>query len=166
LKFRTQFEYNNYSFSPIWIGDAPMLLKAVSNCSFPKSLPLAQLKTLDQAESWCKSRASEWESGENFTWSCRQAFSSQLIGQVTLLPKDDRLALAYWVDPNLWGQGIATGMISALLTHITARGYRGRVWAGVHSWNKRSSCVLEKLGFKQIEPSKENTFEYILEIAC
>ena len=165
MKYGTRFECSNFSFSPICVGDAGMLFKVVSSHNFPKLLPLAKIQTLEQAESWCKNRASEWKSEDCFVWSCREISSSQIVGQVTILPKAENLALAYWVDPDVWGQGVATEMCSSLLTHLKIMGYRGKIWAGVHSWNKRSSAVLEKLGFAKVDASKKDTFEYMFEIS-
>ncbi|NCM80967.1 N-acetyltransferase, partial [Vibrio parahaemolyticus] len=42
----------------------------------------------------------------------------------------------------------------------------GSIWAGVHSWNSRSSSVLKKLGFEQTVSNSEHTVEYSLEIVC
>ncbi|WP_324254153.1 GNAT family N-acetyltransferase, partial [Vibrio parahaemolyticus] len=166
LKFARKFKCSSFVFTPIETGDAVYLLTAVSSDLFPKSLPLAKIKTLNQAEDWCSDRASDWNMDKCYVWSCRRLANSQVIGQVTLFPQENRLALAYWVNPEFWGQGLATQMCKALLSHVCSSGYQGNIWAGVHSWNSRSSSVLKKLGFEQIVSNSENTAEYSLEIVC
>jgi len=147
------------------VNDVSGLFDSVSSREFPSSLPLAEIKTLTEAKAWCLDMISDWESGKCYVWTCRRSSNSAIVGQVTLLPKENCLALAYWVVPSFWGQGTATEMCKSLLVHIQRTGYRGNVWAGVHSWNNRSSSVLKKLGFKEIESSVESA-EYLLEIVC
>lgn len=166
LKFARTFECSSFVFTPIEIADAVCLLTATNSDLFPESLPLSNIKTLIQAENWCSNRMSEWSMGKCYVWSCRRLHNSQVIGQVTLLPQENRLALPYWVNPELWGQGLATQMCKALLSHVRSSGYQGSIWAGVHSWNSSSSSVLKKLGFEQTVSNSENTAEYSLEVVC
>ncbi|MDB1125373.1 GNAT family N-acetyltransferase [Vibrio algarum] len=162
MKFTPKFSNSQFFFNPICISDAFTLFNAVSSNKFPTSLPLAKLETLKEAESWCSDRVLDWKTGKCYVWTCSRLLDSVVVGQVTLLPQEDRLALAYWVNPELWGQGIATQMCESLLFHIQSEGYRGFVWAGVHNWNVRSASVLNNLGFKKIESSCESNVEYNL----
>ncbi|MER2496798.1 GNAT family N-acetyltransferase [Vibrio neptunius] len=166
MKFAREFECSSFSFTPIDIGDARCLLAAVGSKQFPEALPLARIKTLHQAEAWCSKCALEWRLGKCYVWSCRRLSHSQVIGQVTLLPQGDRLALAYWINPQFWGQGCATQMCKSLFAHLGRSGYRGSIWAGVHGWNIRSASVLKKLGFEQIVSSDANTLEYRMAFLC
>ncbi|MBL4829048.1 MAG: GNAT family N-acetyltransferase [Aliivibrio sp.] len=163
MKFARKFESSRFAFKPICVDDAVALYDAVNSKEFPSSLPLAKIETLNQAENWCSERALEWIAGKCFVWSCYRSSDLLIVGQVTLLPQENRLALAYWVNPNLWGQGLATEMCQCLLSHIRSSGYRGSIWAGVHSWNTRSASVLQKLGFIRIDSDDENTTEYKLD---
>jgi len=165
LGFAREFESSTFIFSPICIDDAVALFGAVCSKEFPSSLPLAKIETLDQAKSWCLDKILDWETGKCYVWTCCLSSDSVVVGQVTLLPRENCLALAYWVRPEFWGQGVATQMCKSLLFHIYSAGYRGRIWAGVNSWNTRSSAVLEKLGFKAIDSGGECT-EYSLEMEC
>ncbi|NOI65114.1 GNAT family N-acetyltransferase [Vibrio sp. 99-8-1] len=162
LKFTSKFSNSQFLFNPICISDAFTLFNAASSNKFPSSLPLAKIETLKEAENWCSNRVLDWRAGKCYVWSCSRRLDSVVVGQVTLLPKEDCLALAYWVNPELWGQGIATQMCESLLFHIQSEGYRGYVWAGVHSWNVRSASVLKNLGFKMIGSSGGSNVEYNL----
>jgi RimJ/RimL family protein N-acetyltransferase len=163
LEFAIEFESSTFIFNPICTDDAVALFSTVSSEEFPSSLFLAKIETLEQAKSWCLDRISDWETGKCYVWTCCLSSDLVVVGQVTLLPRDDCLALAYWVKPAFWGQGVATQMCKSLLFHIYSTGYRGTIWAGVNSWNTRSSSVLETLGFKAIDSGGECT-EYCWEI--
>ncbi|CAM3663663.1 Acetyltransferase (GNAT) family protein [Vibrio aerogenes CECT 7868] len=164
MKFARKFKCPKLVFSPVCIDDAMVLFDAVRSEKFPSSLPLAKIETLKQAESWCSERALDWDAGKCFVWTCHRSSDSVIIGQVTLFPQENRLALAYWVNPELWGQGLATQMCESLLSHIQREGYRGNVWAGVHTWNTRSASVLKKLGFTPMDSGAGDTAEYNLAI--
>lgn len=164
LTFTREFECLDLTFRPVVVDDAVYLFKSVGSDLFPKSLPLADIKTLKQAREWCLERALEWEEGKCYVWSCRHLNDSQVIGQVTLLPLENCFALAYWISPKCWGKGIATQMCKALLSQVQSSGYQGEIWAGVHSWNHKSASVLKKLGFQERISSSANTVEYRLDI--
>ncbi|MFD2176196.1 GNAT family N-acetyltransferase [Veronia pacifica] len=148
-EFACQFQCELFLFSPIPTDDGVELFHAVSHHKFPRALPLAVITSVDEAEYWCKNRVKEWHSGECFVWTCRRLGEEKTIGQVTLLPQSGGLALAYWVNPKSWGQGLATHMCQSLISHLGQSGYKGQIKAGVHDWNLRSESVLCKLGFTQ-----------------
>lgn len=164
MKFASSFESSRFVFGPVGIDDATALFGAVSSKEFPSSLPLAEIKTLAQAKKWCSERVLDWQRGKSFVWTCRRSTDSEIVGQATLSPKEKHLALAYWVDPQYWGQGIATEMCQALLCHIQVSGYRGKVWAGVDTWNTRSESVLKKLSFNEIDSGNKTYKEFSIEL--
>ncbi|MDN3612329.1 GNAT family N-acetyltransferase [Vibrio ostreicida] len=145
--FATEFRCDEFIYVPISVDDARKLLSAVTSPSFPSTLPLAKIKTLKLAQRWCSDRVADWTQSQGFVWSCRRSVDSVMVGQVTLRVQNHDLALAYWVEPTYWGKGIATQMCHALLLHLHASGFHGKVRAGVHIWNDRSASVLLKLGF-------------------
>ncbi|MDQ0895676.1 GNAT family N-acetyltransferase [Agromyces ramosus] len=60
---------------------------------------------------------------------------------------DDGLAeITYWIDPERWGQGIATRAMRLFIDSLPERPVRARV----ASDNAGSIAVLEKLGFRQL----------------
>jgi len=129
------------------IADWPNLLQAVRSELFPRDLGLSSIKTELQAQDWHRARVADWNDNSCFVWSIRWHGTSEVIGQLSLLPHDNQLALAYWVNPIYWGQGITTEMCLALIQELVDTGFNGTVWAGSHTWNNRSSAVLNRLGF-------------------
>ena len=167
MSFSIKFECSKFVFTPISIDDSQALFEAVTSSDFPSDLPLGKLNTIADAINWCADRVAEWERNTCFVWTCHSLVGSDVIGQVTLLPQQNRLALAYWVHPKYWGHGNATQMCQSLLSHINSYGYQGDIWAGVHSWNTKSESVLFKLGFKQVSELNENNVkEYKLRVVC
>ena len=165
MNFSEEFTCSKYIFTAICIDDGAALFDAVSSDKFPSALPLAKIATLDEARQWCSDRASDWNAGTCFVWTCRRQGDLATIGQVTLFPQSNCLALAYWVNPKYWGRGLAVEICQSLIFQISRSGYRGNIWAGVHSWNKRSEAVLRKLGFTKLTNAKElGIYEFNLAI--
>ena len=54
--------------------------------------------------------------------------------------------ITYWIDPEHWGEGIATRAMRLFLDALDERPVRARVAAD----NAGSIAVLEKLGFRQV----------------
>ncbi|WP_175443244.1 GNAT family N-acetyltransferase [Vibrio sonorensis] len=116
---------------------------------------MGKLASEQDAIQWCSDRADDWKRGQGFVWLCRNP-DQQVVGQVSLIPQTEHSAVAYWIDPQLWGKGIATQMCNALINHLIESGFKGKLWAGVHHWNGRSAAVLSKLGFEQKPACKDS----------
>jgi RimJ/RimL family protein N-acetyltransferase len=170
--FAKHFSSTRCTASRIQLEDWSDFLKAVSSDKFPAELPLSKITTEQAAQDWHADRIIDWDNKKCFVWSIRFKSSPEVIGQLSLLPREHDIALAYWVNPALWGQGIITEITKALMQSITDSGYRGTIWAGAHPWNQRSFSVLIKLGFEFQKESEyifkdgriEKIKEYILSI--
>lgn len=158
MKFAAKFNHNGLSFFPISPDDAQLLFNAVSSELFPKQLPLGQISDLESAHRWCVDRHLDWQHGTCFVWTCHDQ-ALQAVGQITLLKKKGEWALAYWVVPERWGNGLATDMGLSLLHHLRCNQFKGKLWAGVHQWNKTSTKVLKKLGFELINQDSNLAIE-------
>lgn len=150
MKFNPQFETNRLLLRKAEISDWPYLLSAVSSITFPTQLPLSQLKNNEQAKAWLAARAQEWDEGMTYVWSIVCKRKRYPIGQVSLFSREDCFALAYWIHPDYWNRGYATEACKALINHLSAHGYQGKLWAGSAKWNQRSSEVLRKVGFSKL----------------
>jgi len=134
--------------SRLQYDDWPYLLKATCSDKFPSELALSQIITEQAAQEWHRARMTDWNNQKCFVWSIRQYSSSEVIGQVSLFKREHDFALAYWLHPELWKQGIITEVAGELIQSISDSGYQGSLWAGTNTWNKRSFSVLMKLGFE------------------
>ncbi len=57
------------------------------------------------------------------------------------------LEIGYGLNPDVWGQGLATEAVGALVAHLHARSDVQTVTAQTALFNRASERVLEKLGF-------------------
>ena len=69
-----------------------------------------------------------------------------IVGSVARWFEDDVAEITTWVDPEHWGEGIATRAMRLFLDALRERPVRARVAAD----NAGSIAVLEKLGFRQV----------------
>jgi len=69
-----------------------------------------------------------------------------IVGSVARWFEDDVADITAWVDPEHWGEGIATRAMRLFLDALRERPLRARVAAD----NAASIAVLEKLGFRQV----------------
>lgn len=73
-----------------------------------------------------------------------------LVGGCGVTRGGEQLKIGYWVKREVWGQGVATEAVAALLDTLRALGY-DRVFAEHKPENLASARVLEKLGFAVCE---------------
>jgi RimJ/RimL family protein N-acetyltransferase len=75
-----------------------------------------------------------------------------VVGSVGVYPMEGDTELTYWIRKDMWGRGVATAALAALLEEVTARPLRARVVED----NIGSIQVLEHNGFLRI--GTENSF--------
>ena len=165
MRLEENFSSQRLSASRIQYDDWPDLLEAVTSKLFPRDLGLSNIKTEQGAQSWHLGRMADWRDNKCFVWSIRWKGKSEVIGQLSLLPRDNDIALAYWVNPKYWGKGVTTEMCRALIKMLANAGFKGTIWAGSHTWNGRSSSVLKRLGFK-FEGEVEHAYQGRIDMIC
>lgn len=69
-----------------------------------------------------------------------------IVGSCAAFPMDGDLEITYWIRRDLWGRGIATAAVAALLDEVTAR----PIYARVVEDNLGSVRVLEHNGFVRV----------------
>lgn len=94
-------------------------------------------------------------------------FDSRVAGYVLAHDTDTVAEISYWIDPGLWGWGIASTALSSFLNEFQQRPIRARVAQD----NQASIRVLEKCGFRITSENSgfanargEETAEYLLEL--
>ncbi len=58
-------------------------------------------------------------------------------------------SVGYWLDPPLWGQGLATEALNELVRYMRDETAIEQLTASCFGWNPASRRVLEKVGFRQ-----------------
>jgi RimJ/RimL family protein N-acetyltransferase len=133
------------------MSDAPRALSAFRSSSFPEDLPLGRIGSIEGARRWIRVAQERWREGSAFTWSVECRSDRVLVGQVTLsqVPEPGRLALAFWIHPDCWGQGLATEAAMRAVEFAFDDLGAERVWAGAAEWNTASARVLRRLGMRR-----------------
>lgn len=84
-------------------------------------------------------------------------FEGRLIGAIGIW--DNPVEIGYFLDPAVWGRGIATEAMSAFLPQMIARFGLTAVIADHCTDNPASGAVLRKLGFRQIGEGMGDSLE-------
>jgi RimJ/RimL family protein N-acetyltransferase len=74
---------------------------------------------------------------------------------------DEQREVGYWYDRAVWGRGIATASLAALLDEVTER----PLFANVAATNVGSVKVLERCGFVEVEREGTDVEEIVYRLA-
>jgi RimJ/RimL family protein N-acetyltransferase len=116
-------------FPQSWPGDALVLFPMLNECL-----------TADPAYE-------EW-GGTIIDRETRVAVGS--IGCKGYVAEDGSIEIGYGINPEAWGNGVATAAVDALIPWLLARPEVTLVWAECLTGNRASGRVLEKSGFTQV----------------
>lgn len=78
--------------------------------------------------------------------------SNQVAGHISVAPNGNGVQVRYWVDRSMWGQGIATSALRAILDEVEER----PIFAHISRSNEPGAVVLVRNGFNQV--SEETGF--------
>jgi RimJ/RimL family protein N-acetyltransferase len=81
----------------------------------------------------------------------------ELVGTITIFPRDGVWEMGYIIDTPFWGQGIATSAVRQMLAIFDAR----PVHAVVSAANRASGRVLEKAGFERTGQRSDGAWQFI-----
>lgn len=139
---------------PARMGDLPSLQAAASDASFPADLPLAQMAREGGLADWLKRMTEDRVAPA--LWSITAIGGDECIGQVALVPQQVRglYWLSYWIAPDLWGRGLATESVAALVWTAFAKPEYRRIVALVGETNHRSMAVLRRVGLEQVDEAE------------
>ncbi len=91
----------------------------------------------------------EWSSGAGFTWAITEKGADQVIGAISIRPRDSEADFGYVLNRRFWNRGITTEAATAVTQWaLSVRGL-SRIWATCDAENARSIRVLEKLGLER-----------------
>lgn len=143
---------NNFTLRPWQEGDEESLAKHANNKKIADNLAdrFPNPYTLKDAEEWIKlNLENEEKSNSNFTI----IVDGNPVGGIGVEKKKDELSktgvLGYWLGEEHWGKGIVSEAVRIIVEHAFNKMKLERIEARVFDYNKASSRVLEKNGFKQ-----------------
>lgn len=125
---------------PVEAGDLPAFFEHQRD---PESVRMAAFKSRDREAfdaHWAKILADP-------TLVARTIVADgQVAGNAVIFGRDGEREVGYWIARELWGKGIATRALAALLDEFDERPLHAR--AALH--NVGSQKVLERCGFREI----------------
>jgi RimJ/RimL family protein N-acetyltransferase len=74
---------------------------------------------------------------------------------------DERREVGYWYDRAVWGRGVATASLAALLEDVTER----PLFAHIAVTNVGSAKVLERCGFVEVDRETTDVEEIVYRLA-
>ena len=132
------------------LQDTERLLSAFTANEFPGDVPLGQLTTAEEVETWIEGCQRRWAAGLGYTWTAERKSDRAVIGQVSVMELEEAEAwsLAYWTHPDCWGQGYATELLRQAIDFAFNTLGAERLWAAAAARNKASLRVLQKGGLR------------------
>ena len=120
--------------------------------------------TLEMAESWIPKLKQREEEGSSYEFAiCFKENPEKIIGCIALTdvhPKAKRAELGYWVNKNLWKQGIATEAAKAMIEFGFKELGLHSIIARYFDINPASGRVMEKSGMKYVGTIRDHEFRF------
>lgn len=142
--------------------DAPRYLEIQMSPRVLDSRPGDEPWTLSQVRRWIAQRRQDARAGTRYDLAIELRSSQRVVGRVALKGIDyrnGRAELAYWLDPECWGAGLASEAAQTLCRAGFATLRLRRIDAGVFEFNRRSIALLERMGFQR-EGAVREAIEY------
>lgn len=106
--------------------------------------------SLDDISAWLQEHAAEWLAGTAYRFAI--VVDGKVIGCADVDEiRDGSGELGYWLDPDCWGQGLASEAAAAVFAFATRTLGLRRLEAGHAADNPASGRILVRLGFRWVE---------------
>ena len=138
----------NVSLRPLEDGDLDAIYRQVTD---PESVRMAAFTAEDQADRHAfLDRMSRLRADTTVSYRVIEV-DGAVVGTIGSFRVDDQPEVTYWVDRSVWGRGIATAALRALLAETPER----PLYARAASDNVGSLRVLEKAGFRRVGVNRD-----------
>lgn len=135
-------------FRPLTDADVPALVDHAGDeevARWTSTIPHPFTET--DARDFIAKAKEELAIGTGARFAIERHGQSGVVGCIGYMFRDDAVEVGYWIGRSVWGQGIATEAVRAVVAHLFSRGYVENITAEVMFGNLASSRVLEKAGF-------------------
>ena len=102
--------------------------------------------SVDETRAYLRYAIAAWKAGTTFAFTVRLKYPQRLIGSIGLVPDGEYWQVGYILSPSMWGRGLATEMLQAVLQMPVIQA-TGKLKSFVNPDNTASIRVLEKAGF-------------------
>jgi ribosomal-protein-alanine N-acetyltransferase len=136
---------------PIVLKDVNAIRTIVSDPLFIQESHGCQMPTSDnQLLRWVISQHKQHQDGHGCCYSIRNAMGKELIGLISLQPKEQHVELSYWLSPLYWRQGLISEALSCVLNEWHLIHQKTTVYSDCHVNNLASIALLEKIGLQRV----------------
>jgi ribosomal-protein-alanine N-acetyltransferase len=133
------------------LNDAADLFAAyASDPSATRYLSWPPRQTVGDVEEWLAPRVAGWEDGREYRWVASDEPDGEAFGTVSLRVTEPGFDLGYALATARSGEGIATAIVSRLLTWLDTSTSGATVTACTDPDNMASLKVLIKTGFREV----------------
>jgi len=135
---------------PFKKGDELSVAKNINNIKIARNtLHIVYPYDMKAARSWIELNLKLDKEKDKSQFHLAIAINGEASGGIGLSQVNGHSAeIGYWLGENYWGRGIATKAVKLLTRHAFAKLGLRRVYAYVFPFNKASSRVLQKAGYK------------------
>lgn len=104
-------------------------------------------QTIEDTRGYLRQVIAAWNTGTGFAYTVRLHRPYRLVGSIGFVPDHDHWQVGYILSPAVWGHGLATEMLLAMMQSAAIQAFGG-LKSFVHPDNTPSIRVLEKAGFR------------------
>lgn len=139
---------NDLLFRPLTEADVPALIAHVGDEEVARwTSTLPHPFTEADARDFVAKAKEELATGTGARFAIERQGQSGVVGCVGYMVRENAVEVGYWIGRSVWGQGIATEAVRAVVAYLFGRGDVENITAEVMFGNMASSRVLEKAGF-------------------
>jgi RimJ/RimL family protein N-acetyltransferase len=139
--------------------DADLLVKAVHSSSLGNLSTIPDPYSQTDAETFLKQQTEKLEADQNLVLFVFDLQETEMLGQISLKRVDqENFWIGYWIVDCWRRQNLAQKIVKILTEKITSQMLEStiKIYAQIRSANQGSMKVLEKSGFKLIDPEGQN----------
>ncbi|MGJ8726239.1 MAG: GNAT family N-acetyltransferase [Roseibacillus sp.] len=136
---------------PLEMNDAADVRRLVGDIRVAENLGLVPHPYPEGlAEEWISGQRAEYEAGRHLTFAITTKATNELMGVISLHPKEDllRASVGYWVGVPYWGNGYTTEALKEMLRFGFDDFALQRIFATHFVTNPASGRVMEKVGMQ------------------
>lgn len=109
-------------------------------------MPWPPHRNVEQTRQFILSRVEEWYSGGSYAWTVRRKDSGLVAGMADASIEGHKATLGYGFARDVWGRGVGTEALSAVVEELIYLRNLRRIWATCDVDNVGSARLLEKVG--------------------
>ncbi|TMU84579.1 GNAT family N-acetyltransferase [Bacillus sp. BHET2] len=146
------FETDRLVLRQLTMGDVDFLYDLYTSEEVLRYFGMSPINSKEVAVSMVENYEKHLENGGPMRWAIVKKQSERIIGTCGfhgISKAYKRCEIGYDLESGHWGKGIMGEALSPLLTHLFTEKEMNRIGAVIVPYNKASSRVVEKLGFKQ-----------------